>query len=149
MQYTTALPGCLAAWLPGLFLTLVPPLKRTHSRFICAGSVVPSLPAIVKETLNLVFNQAPIKGVDVYAGMASGWWGASMQMQAVGGIAALLGAFNIIAQEASFPSLGSFQPRVSIAGKLSGNGLPIAIGKCAALGWADWAGRRADGHVGR
>ena len=97
----------------------------------CAGSVIPSLPAIVKETLNLLFNMAPIKSVDVYASTASGWWGASMQIQGTGGIGALLGAFNIIAQEVGFPSLGNFKPRMSIAGKLTGNGLPIAIGKCS------------------
>ena len=97
----------------------------------CAGSVIPSLPAIVKETLNLLFNMAPIKSVDVYASTASGWWGASMQIQGTGGIGALLGAFNAIAQEFGFPSLGNFQPRMSIAGKLTGNGLPIAIGECS------------------
>ena len=98
-----------------------------------AGTVVPSLPSVVKETLNLIFNMAPIKSVDFYAGMASGWWGASMQIQGVGRIGALLGAFNIIAQEVGFPSLGSFQPRFSIAGKLTGNGLPIAIGRWSQL----------------
>ena len=90
---------------------------------------------MVKETLNLLFNMAPIKSVDFYAGMASGWWGASMQIQGVGGIGALLGAFNIIAQEVGLPSVSSFQPRFSIAGKLSGNGLPIAIGRF----WPCWS----------
>ena len=90
---------------------------------------MPDLPSVVKETLGMLYNQAPIRSVDFYADMASGWWGASMQIQGTGGIGALLGVFNVIAQEVGLPSLGSFQPRFSIAGKLSGNGLPIAIGR--------------------
>ena len=53
-----------------------------------------------------------------------------MTLQATGmGIGGLLAAYNIIAQEAGLPNPSSFMPRVSIAGKLSGNGLPIAIGR--------------------
>jgi hypothetical protein len=86
--------------------------------------VVPNLPSVVKEALGLIFNMAPIRSVDFYAYMATGWWGASMQIQSSGapGLGALLGAFTMIAQEVGFPSPTSFQPRISIAGKLTGNG---------------------------
>ena len=84
---------------------------------------------MVKETLNLLFNQQSIRSVDFYTDMASGWWGASMQIQGTGGIGALLGAFSVIAQELGLPSVSSFQPRFSIAGKLTGNGLPVGIGR--------------------
>ena len=113
------------------------PLLLVPSRLVrpcltcCAGSVVPDLPAIAKETMSLIFNLSPIKSVDVYAGMSSGWWGASMQVQGILGVGALLGAFNLIVQEVGFPSLGNFKPRMSIAGRLTGTGLPIAIGRCS------------------
>ena len=94
-----------------------------------AGSVVPSLPSIIKETLNLLFNRESIKSIDFYADMRTSWWGASMQVQGTGGIGALLGAFSIIAQEVGLPSVSSFKPRFSIAGRLAGTGLPIAIGR--------------------
>ena len=95
---------------------------------------MPSLPSVVKETLNLLYNQAPISSVDFYADMASGWWGASMQIQGVGGIGALLGAFSVISQELGLPPVSSFKPRFSIAGKLTGNGLPVGIGRCCPPG---------------
>ena len=115
----------LAALLESAFSFAWPVAHTTQY----AGSVVPSIPSIVKETLNLLFNMAPIKSVDFYADMKTAWWGASMQIQGTGGIGALLGAFSFIAQEVGLPSVSSFQPRFSIAGKLSGNGLPIAIGR--------------------
>jgi hypothetical protein len=113
---------------------MLPPRPKQLAPLLCpfslAGSVIPDLPAVVKETLDLLYNKAPIKIVDFYASKAAGWWGVSVQIQGTGGVATLLGAFNFIAQEVGLLSISSFQPRFSVAGKLSGNGLPVAIGTC-------------------
>ena len=90
--------------------------------------MIPNLPAVVSEALSLMFNAATIQQVDFYASKPSAWWGVSVKIGATGGVGALLGAFSFIMQELGFPSLSSFTPRFSIAGKLSGNGLPIAVG---------------------
>ena len=57
----------------------------------------------------------------------------SVVVGSTGGLARMLGAFSFILQEAGFPSISSFQPRFSLAGKLTGNGLPVAIGEPWAL----------------
>ena len=90
--------------------------------------MIPNLPAVVNEALSLMFNAAQIQQVDFYASKPSAWWGVSVKIGSTGGLGALLGAFNFIFQELGFPSLSSFTPRFSIAGKLSGNGLPVAVG---------------------
>lgn len=38
------------------------------------------------------------------------------------------GLYNFIASVAGFPVVSSFTPRFSIAGRMSGNGLPVALG---------------------
>ena len=114
-------------WPPGLTCRngLMPPPPP-----LCAGDVIPDLPPAAKEGLGLLLNGSPIRSVDFFASKATGWWGVSVQLQAtVVGIGPLLGAFSFIAQMTNLPSPSSFKPRLSIAGKLSGNGLPIAIGE--------------------
>ena len=92
---------------------------------------------MVKEALNLAFNIVPIAGVDFYASAQDKWWGVSVQLAAFGPIGALLGAFTFISQLAGFPPVSAFKPRFSIAGKLSGKGLPITLGLDYAEGDGD------------
>lgn len=56
-----------------------------------AGTVIPGIPDVVKDTLSLVFNMVPIQQVDFYASGADGWWGASVKLGATGQMGVLLG----------------------------------------------------------
>ena len=96
-----------------------------------AATVFPTIPAVVIETLGIVFGGggAGIVGFDFFAGKPYGWWGASLVLNTGVGISALLSLFSLISSESGFPARGSFTPRFSLAGKLSGSGLPVAVGE--------------------
>lgn len=91
-------------------------------------SVIPGLPGEVKDALSLLLDVSPISEVSFFASSESGWWGASVVIGSAPGISALLGSLDVIADALGFNIGSSFKPRVSIAGPLSGNGLPIKIG---------------------
>ena len=116
-------------------------LTNSTQPTIYAGSVMPTLPAIVKETVSLVFNMNPIKRLDFYADKSSDLWGVSMQVTPVKplGFAALLGAFSAIAEELEFGSSSTnlFRPMISLSGKLS-TGVPIAIGRSCGTAVCRW-----------
>ena len=110
-------------------LSLITDRALCPSLLCDAGTVIPSLPSVVKESLSLLFNRAPFQSLDVFVDRASAWWGVSVVTASTGGLALLLGSFSFIMQEAGFPPVTSFTPRYSLAGKLTGNGLPIGIGE--------------------
>ena len=103
------------------------PLLPLHMN---AATVFPTIPAVVIETLGIVFGgPVSIVGFDFFAGKPYGWWGASLLLSGGAGISALLSIFSLISSESGFPARGSFTPRFSLAGKLSGSGLPVAVGE--------------------
>ena len=78
--------------------------RQTTAGFIHAGTFFPNMPAVVTEALGLMFNAMPLKSIDFYASLPSGWWGVSVQIAGTGGLGQLLGAFSFVLQEAGFPS---------------------------------------------